>query len=330
MINEKIEFGGTVSSLVFNDCSYSEPKLSILIPTYNRSHLVKDAIDSALRQCTKLDYEIVVIDNDSDMSHKNELIAYVRNLNCGRIRLFFNENNVGMFGNWNLAIFLANAENITILNDDDVLGPNFIMSIENHFNFDGLIITSSHIFHDNQDLLKIKFPEKACSYKKLDFSDVIVGNPVRGSLGAVFNRQKAIDIGGYNPKCWPTSDYDFTFRYFMRHGAIISKTVTSAYRWAENESLKVNTLNDFLKNDFLFRAKIIDDMPELKKKFFHALEVYHMASMCSAYFKINPSFYIYETNEIPCVSVNKIKLMDFKLIRHAFNIIYKIMWKAFF
>ncbi|MFB0777995.1 hypothetical protein, partial [Aeromonas salmonicida] len=86
----------------------------------------------------------------------------------------------------------------------------------------------------------------------------------------------------------------------------------------------------FLKNDYLFRMKFIDQMMGLKKSFFYKLESCHLASMCAVYHKINQSFYLYETKEISHVNASLMKLMKLNIVRHGFNMIYSFLWKVFF
>ena len=76
------------------------PKISIIIPTFNRERYLAQAIESALSQ----DYEnleIIVMDNASTDSTAKIVKQYI---NDSRITYVVNENNVGMVRNWKKAL----------------------------------------------------------------------------------------------------------------------------------------------------------------------------------------------------------------------------------
>ena len=57
----------------------NKPLVSVIIPTYNRGWIVKDAIDSVLEQ-DFIDYELIVIDDGSDDNTPEILKAYGNNI----------------------------------------------------------------------------------------------------------------------------------------------------------------------------------------------------------------------------------------------------------
>ncbi len=63
------------------------PKVSVIIPTYNRPHYVGEAIDSVLGQTSK-DLEIIIVDDGSTDDTKQLLKDY---LNDNRIKYFFQQ-----------------------------------------------------------------------------------------------------------------------------------------------------------------------------------------------------------------------------------------------
>lgn len=95
-----------------------KPKVSIIIPTFNRAHFVGRAIESALSQ----DYdnlEVVVSDNASTDSTWDVVSRYS---SYRRLRSFRNEANIGMVGNWRLALSrYIEGDWFLILSDDDYL-----------------------------------------------------------------------------------------------------------------------------------------------------------------------------------------------------------------
>lgn len=102
----------------------AEPKISVLIPMYNRRHYISDAVDSALRQ-TFQDFEIIIRDNCStDGSFEFVQEKYAAEISSGKIKLLRNEENLGEFGNTSRLFKDATGKYIQILHSDDVLLPH--------------------------------------------------------------------------------------------------------------------------------------------------------------------------------------------------------------
>lgn len=96
------------------------PLVSICIPTYNRADLLVRAVSSALSQSYQ-NLEVIVVDNAStDNTH--EVIKHFKDK---RLKFFTNEWNLGLFGNFNRCIELAQGDYIHILHSDDIIGNNF-------------------------------------------------------------------------------------------------------------------------------------------------------------------------------------------------------------
>jgi glycosyltransferase involved in cell wall biosynthesis len=95
------------------------PKVSIIIPTYNRANLLKLAIESVLNQSFQ-DFEIIVCDNASVDCTRLE----VEKFHDVRIKYFFNKKNIGVVRNHNFAIEKCNGEYLHFFSDDDIMKEN--------------------------------------------------------------------------------------------------------------------------------------------------------------------------------------------------------------
>ncbi len=94
------------------------PKVSVLIPTYNREGYLDAAITSALAQ-TYSPVEVVVSDNAST-DRTAEVVG--RHLGDPRLRYYRNDRNIGMVGNWRKAVHeYLTGDYFLILSDDDFL-----------------------------------------------------------------------------------------------------------------------------------------------------------------------------------------------------------------
>jgi glycosyltransferase involved in cell wall biosynthesis len=97
------------------------PRVTVAMPTYNRSNLLKGAIASALAQ-DYADFEVMIVDNAS----ADDTEAVVRSFADPRVTYVRNPSNLGCTGNVNRAIELNSNPYLNILMDDDVLLPGFI------------------------------------------------------------------------------------------------------------------------------------------------------------------------------------------------------------
>lgn len=94
------------------------PKVSIVIPVYNRAELISKAIESVIAQ-TITDYELIIVDDGSTDDTKSVVNGY----DTGKIRYVYQENK-GKSSARNLGIGLAHGEYIAFLDSDDMFLPN--------------------------------------------------------------------------------------------------------------------------------------------------------------------------------------------------------------
>ncbi|WP_214071532.1 glycosyltransferase [Mucilaginibacter sp. dw_454] len=92
------------------------PKVSIIVPTYNRSIYLKETLNSILSQ-SFTDYEIIITDNNSTDDTEN----VVKSFSDPRIVYSKNPENVGSVNNYNEALKLVKGTYIHLFSDDDIM-----------------------------------------------------------------------------------------------------------------------------------------------------------------------------------------------------------------
>lgn len=94
--------------------------LSILVPTYNRAHLLKETVSHALSSMAPSD-ELIIRDNASTDGSPELLKALAAR--DPRIRLELATRNAGPVGNWRECLKLARGEHVKLLFSDDLMFP---------------------------------------------------------------------------------------------------------------------------------------------------------------------------------------------------------------
>ena len=140
----------------------SNPKISLIVPTYNTPlSFLKEMVKSVLEQ-TYSNWELCIADG----SNEKTTIEYLESLiqEGGQIKITFLERNYGIAGNTNRAMDLADGDFICLLDHDDTLAPfalyeivktinekpdvDIIYSDEDKLTFDGRLRVSPHFKPD--------------------------------------------------------------------------------------------------------------------------------------------------------------------------------------
>lgn len=129
------------------------PKVSIIIPVYNREKIISDTIDCAVNQ-TYNNLEIIIVDNCSTDNTWN--ILQVCAQNDQRLKIFKNDENLGPVLNWVKCLERISGDYCKILWSDDKMSYNFIKEALNIFDADtSFVISPVQIFdHDSGDTIK--------------------------------------------------------------------------------------------------------------------------------------------------------------------------------
>ena len=101
-----------------------EPLISIILPVFNRVEFLEDAIGSVLSQ-TYQNWELIVSDDASAPKTRDFLKQYE---SYEKVKVRFNERNVGLFANLNKGIEESSGEYILLLCSDDRLLPDCLKS----------------------------------------------------------------------------------------------------------------------------------------------------------------------------------------------------------
>lgn len=99
----------------------SRPKVSVCVPTFNRAHYLREALDSVLAQDFE-GFELVVVDNASE----DETSAVVESFGDPRVRYIRNSQNIGMTGNLNRCLEVASCDYVCVFHDDDRMNGGFL------------------------------------------------------------------------------------------------------------------------------------------------------------------------------------------------------------
>ncbi len=105
------------------------PKISVLIPMYNRKRWIGACVDSVLNQ-TFQDFEIIVRDNCStDGSVEFLQENYGKQISTGKLKIFRNPENLGETGNISALIKDATGNYLTVLHSDDLFLPHALQHL---------------------------------------------------------------------------------------------------------------------------------------------------------------------------------------------------------
>lgn len=159
------------------------PTVSVVIPTFNRGHLVTNAIESVLNQ-TFAAHEIIVVDDGSTDDTSDKLKPYEH-----RIQYFYQDNR-GVSAAQNKGIELARGEWIAILASDDLWLPSKlerqVMAVAELGPQFGACFTDCGFFGNSL--------ESASAFERANFASASKVGPLRHPFECILARHAAIYV----------------------------------------------------------------------------------------------------------------------------------------
>lgn len=182
-----------------------KPTISLIISTYNRSHLIKKAIDSVY---LKTFDEIIIIDDCSSSWNQIQLKTLLKNY--PKIILLTNEENLRMSESKNIAISVAKSQWIIFLDDDDYfitestgidIAERLKLFISKHPEAD--IITHKIINYNTSTQDISLYGDETFTLEELRQNNIITGT-------SLFKKSVWESVGGL--KTIPFPDWEFWIR----------------------------------------------------------------------------------------------------------------------
>jgi len=191
------------------------PRVSVIIATYNRAHLLKTAIDSVLTQ-TYRDYEVIIADDGSTDDTRELVRSY-----GDRVRYLYQENK-GKSVMLNKALAVAGGEWVAFLDSDDYWLPEKLemqfRAVEQFIDQDcGACFTDGQ-FVNNPHMDTTLFRFYGRKYEQTfgflpDAVRTFAESPAGVSVVTLMCRTELVrQVGGFDPELRFTEDYDFVFR----------------------------------------------------------------------------------------------------------------------
>lgn len=187
----------------------AKPKVSIIIPTYNRAHYIYEAVESVFAQTYK-NYEIIIIDDGSTDNTRETLKRY-----GDRIQYFY-QKNMGPPAAMNAGVRRAKGEYYVILGDDDALMPDMLERQVGVLERDpdvAFVCGGVHFMDGNGQIYKTS---RAGRDREKTFKSLLFDNFV-WHLTAVVRRKVSEEMGHFDEKLATTHDYDLWIRIAIKY-----------------------------------------------------------------------------------------------------------------
>lgn len=237
------------------------PLVSIIIPVYNGSKYLGEAIDSALAQTYK-NIEIVVVNDGSTDNGKTEEIAK----SYGDKIRYFSKPNGGVSSALNYAIKESKGEYISWVSHDDLIYPNKIeaqieyLKNKNLLNKDVIVYSDHSMINKDGKLIEI------CQKQFDEFGEKTEYALLHGKINGItllIPKKAFDDCGLFSEKLVAVQDYEMWERMFKKYEIIHLPLVLSASRY---HSKQVTNVSPKVKSEGNpFWIKLMEDISDKRK-----------------------------------------------------------------
>lgn len=193
------------------------PFISIIIPVYNGSLYLKEAIDSALKQSYP-EKEVIVVDDGSTDNSWALIQSYGKKIRA------FQQNNGGVSVALNLGIQKAKGEYISWLSHDDVYHPDKLRRqvmalnrLPQAIQKKTILFSNYKIIDQNSQVIEVPAIEKVHDLKKFACPLYPVMKGLIFGCSLLIPKLCFEESGYFDPKLRTSQDYDRWFVFFQKY-----------------------------------------------------------------------------------------------------------------
>lgn len=209
------------------------PKVSVIIPTYNRARYICRAINSVLNQ-TFTDYEIIIVDDGSTDNTREVLAQY------GNRIVYLSQSNKGISASRNRGISAAQGEYIAFLDsDDEWLPEKLTIQVDMLDKNERLGLACSRMLILDSDGKQRGYkPEERTGR---NFRELIeIGGDLPTST--VMTRKACFDkVGVFDETLPPMEDFEMWVRIASRYDIYMMPEKVLAYYYTHDHQITKNT-----------------------------------------------------------------------------------------
>lgn len=243
------------------------PLISVIIPTYNRGWIIKEAIDSVLAQ-DFVNFELIVVDDGSIDNTHDILNSYQNNI------LVLRQNNKGVSAARNRGLAAASGHFIAFLDSDDIWLPQKLSQQVDffHSNPDALICQTEEIWIRNNVRVNPKKRHKKPSGMIFEPSlSLCLVSP----SAVMINRNLFEEVGLFDETLPACEDYDLWLRISCRHPVHLIDTPLIIKRGGHDDQLsaspgldkfRIKAIKKVIESGLLSAAQYQTAVETLKEK----------------------------------------------------------------
>ncbi len=266
------------------------PLVSVILPTYNRPDMLKEALGSILSQTYK-NIEIIVINDAGE--NVSEIIKLVNGE--GKIVYLQHKENRGLAAVRNTGLKAARGKYIAYLDDDDVYYPKHIETLIGFLETDNYKVAYTDAYQASQIRIKDKYvtTEKKVTYSfDFDSNRLLVSNYIH--IATIVHRKDLIDqVGDFDEGLDVHEDWEFFIRLSRYCNLFHIKVVTAEFRTREDgTNMTTGDLMPFLRtlrkihsrySHLVIDPKILEDQKLAEKSLNMKVEIRNEASCIIRY-----------------------------------------------
>ncbi len=207
------------------------PLFSVIIPTYNRSAVLPQALQSVLNQ-TFQDYEVFVADDHSDDSHETRLV--VENLKDPRFTYTLLPARVGPARARNTVLPLCRGEYISFLDSDDLWRPRKLEdhgAILSRDSMVGMVYSDEYTMgEDGKVSANSSWWGSSPALPSGNIAAQFLLRSFIGTMTVTVRKGALLEVGGFDERLPFNEDDDLWFRIMLKYPVVCSDYVAGIRR----------------------------------------------------------------------------------------------------